>query len=50
MKWIINGCLAVTVWACIIAAILGEGFQVAVAVFLAVLSIWVYAAMLDEIE
>ena len=35
VKWIINGCLAVTVWACIICAVIGEGWQVALAVFLA---------------
>ena len=50
VKWMINGCLAVTVWACLIAAVIGEGWQVAVAVFLCVFAMWVFVAMLDSIE
>ena len=42
--------MAVTLWACIIAAAVGEGWYVGLAVFLFVVSVCVFVAMIEEIE
>jgi hypothetical protein len=50
VKWIIRGCLAFTVSACLIVMGVGAAPAFAVASVLLVVSVCVYVAMLEEVE